>query len=44
MAWKIQYKFYSEHPDAASEEYLAAHPEILANKQIRNKQKRANRL
>lgn len=30
---KIQYKFYSEHPDAASEEYLAAHPEILANKQ-----------
>lgn len=30
---KIQYKFYSEHPDAASDEYLAAHPEILANKQ-----------
>ncbi len=30
---KIQYKFYSEHPDAASEEYLAAHPEILKKKQ-----------
>lgn len=30
---KIQYRFYSEHPDAASEKYLAAHPEILKNKQ-----------
>lgn len=29
---KIQYRFYSEHPDAASKEYLAAHPEILKNK------------
>lgn len=29
---KIQYEFYSKHPDAASEEYLAAHPEILTNR------------
>ena len=30
---KIQYRFYSEHPEAASKEYLVAHPEILKNKQ-----------
>jgi transcriptional regulator with XRE-family HTH domain len=32
---KIQYRFYSEHPEAASKEYLEAHPEILKNKQDR---------
>lgn len=25
----IQYRFYSEHPEAASREYLEAHPELL---------------
>lgn len=30
---EIAYRYYSEHPEAASKEYLAAHPEILKNKQ-----------